>query len=212
MLMIAAGVAAISATPCLGQAAKQVTKESTTVRETRVDGRLHLTGPDSVAIVTGASDPVTYPYGDAIQYVDETGRVLSREELVPGTPVSVITFTRPSGGIVTNRVIVHKSTTTTVPPEGGKAVTTTTVTETVMKPTKANGVLLEREPDRILVKTAEGGNVTFIYSRVTDFTDSEGRHVDLIKFVPGMPVHIDFKQVGDRLEASRVMLQGRLKD
>lgn len=212
LLMTVAGLAAISGTPCNGQGAKQVTKESTTMREIRVDGRLHVTGPESVAIISGTADPVTYRYGDSFQFVDEEGRLVAREAIAPGTPVTVVTVPEARGGIVTSRVIVHKSTTTTVPPEGGKAVATTTVTETVVKPTKANGVLLERESDRILVKTPEGGNVTFTYSQVTDFTDSEGRHVDLIKFIPGMPVHIDFKQVGDRLEASRVMLQGRLKD
>jgi hypothetical protein len=193
-------------------AVTQVREGPTTVRETRIDGRLHLTGPDSVTITTANSDPATYRYGDAIQYVDDAGVVLSREQIVPGTPVSVVTVPQSSGGVVTNRVVVHRATATTVAPVTGAAVTTTTVTETTVKPTKATGVLLEKEADRVLVRTPKDGDLTFTYSRVTDFADSEGRHVDLVRFVPGLPVQVEFRQVGDRLEASRVLLQGRLKD
>jgi hypothetical protein len=211
-LMAVAGLVGMSGSFCQAQVVKQVTEGPTTVRETRVDGRLHLTGPDSVTITTANSDPTTYRYGNAIQYVDDAGLVLSREQIVPGTPVSVVTVAQPSGGVVTNRVIVHKATATTVAPATGAAVTTTTVTETTVKPTKAVGVLLEKEPDRVLVRTPKDGDLTFTYSRVTDFADSEGRHVDLIRFVPGLPVQVEFRQVGDRLEASRVLLQGRVKD
>ena len=146
-----------------------------------------------------------------MQFVDEAGNVVTREQIVPGTPVSVLTIAQPSGGIVTNRVIVHKSTVTTAAP-GAVPVTTTTVTETTEKRTKVIGVLLEKESDRVLVRTEKDGNVTFLYSQDTNFTDSEGKHVDLVKMVPGLPVQVDFKQVGDRLEASRVILQGRVKD
>src|SRR5436190_8780694 len=97
LLMAVAGVFGISGTPSTAQtvvreqpvvreqtvvrepAVTQV-REGSTVRETRVDGRLHLTGPDSVTITTANSDPTTYRYAEGVQYVDDAGVVLSREQ------------------------------------------------------------------------------------------------------------------------------------
>jgi hypothetical protein len=212
LLLTVLGLVGTSGVPCHAQAVKQVTEKETTVRETRVDGLLHLSGPDSVTIRTGKSDPATYRFGDSIEFVDESGKIVAREKIAVGTPVSVVTTSNPAGGIVASRVIVRQSTAVTTTPGTGTAVTTTTVTETAEKPTKVSGVVVEREADRVLVKTEEDGNVTFLYSQDTGFIDSEGKHVDLVRIVPGLPVQVDFKQVGDRLEASRVMIQGRLKD
>jgi hypothetical protein len=192
------------------QTVPQVRTEDTVTRETRVDGRLHLTGPESVSIQVGTASPTTYRYGTAVQFVDDAGNVVVRDRIAPGTPVTVYTLPQPAGGIVTNRVVVHTSTVAT-PVPGGQAVTTK-VTETTQERTNVKGVVLEKEPDRVLVRTEQEGDVTFRYSRVTDFIDSEGAHVDLIKIVPGLPVQVDFKQVGDRLEASRIIVRGRIKN
>ncbi len=212
LVMLLAGLLGTASVICPAQTVQRVVKEGeTVVRETRVDGRLHLTGPESVAIQVGTANPTTYRYGNAVQFVDDAGVVVARDQIVPGTPVTVYTVTQPSGGIVTNRVVVHKSKVATPVPGGGKVVTTT-VTETTQPRTNVKGVLLEREPDRVLVKTEQEGNVTFRYSQVTDFIDAEGKRVDLVKIVPGLPVQVDFKQVGDLLEASRVIVRGRVRD
>lgn len=203
--------------PGRAQTVTKVKEEATVTQERKVDGLLHLTGPESVTIKIGTTDPETYRYGKSIQFVDEAGNVVAREQVAPGTRVTVHTVVQPAGGIVTNRVVVHKGTTTVVAPgvEAPAPVVappTAVVTETTEKRTKVNGVLLEREPDRVLVKTEKEGNITFLYSRVTEFIDSDGKHVDLIRIVPGLPVQVDFKQVGDRLEAKRVTVRGRVKD
>lgn len=212
LTLSAAGLAVLTGPLCHAQSVTQVTENVTTARETKIDGLLHLTGPESMTIkIGGVADPATYQFGKTIQFVDEAGNVVAREHIAPGTPVTVHTISQPTGGIVTNRVVVHTSTATTTAP-GAAAVAKTTVTETTEKRTKANGVLLEKEPDRVLVQTEKEGNLTFLYSGKTEFIDADGKHVDLIRMVPGLPVQVDFRQVGDRLEASRVTVRGRVKD
>jgi len=211
IVLLAAGFLGTSITPCHAQTVQRIKEDQTVTRETKVDGRLHLTGPESIAIQTGTANPTTYRYGNTVQFVDDAGVVVARDQIVPGTPVTVYTVPQSAGGLITNRIVVHKSTVTTPTPGGGQTVTTA-VTETTQERTNVKGVLLEKEPDRVLVKTEQEGNVTFRYSQVTDFIDAEGKHVDLINIVPGLPVQIDFRQVGDRLEASRVIVRGRVRD
>jgi hypothetical protein len=212
LLIAAAGLIGFPLNPCQAQTTTKVKDEVTTAHETRVDGLLHLTGPESVTVKVRNSDPATYRYGRTIQFVDEAGNVVAREQIPPGTPVTVYAITEPTGGIVTNRVVVHKRTATTTAPGVASTKITTTVTETEPQPTKIDGVLMEKEPDRVLVTTEKNGNLTFKYTRDTEFIDSDGKHVDLINMVPGMPVQVDFLQVGDRLEAHRVIVRGRVKE
>src|SRR4051812_13240229 len=87
----------------------------TTTKEVTSNGIISSLEPQSFVIKSESStEPTTYTYGASTQYVDESGNVISRELIKPGSPVTV-QYVREGDRMVANRVIVRQSTTTIDP-------------------------------------------------------------------------------------------------
>lgn len=136
---------AIACAFCATLCAETVVTQSKTVT---ADGTITSFAPKSFIIRSEAEAgpaPLTYTYGKTIQYVDESGRVITRETIKPGSPVTVH-YVREGDQMVADRVVVRK--------------TTTTVTEPGREPTKAEAKALReaaQHPEREARRAAERG-------------------------------------------------------
>ena len=130
---------------CATLSAETVVTQTKTVT---ADGTITSFEPKSFIIRSEAEAgpaPMTYTYGKTIQYVDESGRVITRETIKPGSPVTVH-YVREGDQMVADRVVVRK--------------TTTTVTEPGRAPTKAEAKALREaaeHPEREARRAAERG-------------------------------------------------------
>ncbi len=115
-------------------------------REVTSNGTISAFEPGTFVIKSeSAPAPVSYHYSKSIQYVDEDGRVITRETIKPGVPVTVH-YVREGDRMVANRVVVHK--------------TTTTTTESGRRPTKKEAKDLREaaeHPEREARRAAERG-------------------------------------------------------
>ena len=134
---------AIACAFCTTLSAETVVTQTKTVT---ADGTITTFEPNSFVIRSEAAPaPLTYTYGKTIQYVDESGRVITRETIKPGAPVTVH-YVRDGDHMVADRVVVRK--------------TTTTVTEPGREPTKAEAKALReaaQHPEREARRAAERG-------------------------------------------------------
>lgn len=103
----------------------------TTTREVTSEGTISSLEPQSFVIHSEtASAPLTYSYGTKTVYVDDSGAVISREVIRPGTPVT-IHYVREGDRALAERVVVHRTATAAVAPATETTTrTTTTTTET----------------------------------------------------------------------------------
>ena len=155
--------------------------------------------------------PLTFRDAQSTQYVDESGKVVKRELLVPGVPVTVESI-RTGEGVLASRVIVHQrvAKTTEQGPAGTTTTTTTTTTRDAVKATTAEGVMGLWEKDRFQLNTPKDGAVTFLYSKDTKIVDADNKPVEVIRMrQPGLPVTVKFEQEGDRLMANQITVNLR---
>ena len=130
---------------CATLSAETVVTQTKTVT---ADGIFTTFEPKSFVIRSQAEAgpaPLTYTYGKTIQYVDESGRVITRETIKPGAAVTVH-YVREGDQMVADRVVVRK--------------TTTTVTEPGRKPTAKEAKALRdaaQHPEREARRAAEAG-------------------------------------------------------
>ena len=128
---------------CATLSAETVVTQTKTVT---ADGTITTFEPKSFVIRSEAGPaPLTYTYGKTIQYVDESGRVITRETIKPGAAVTVH-YVREGDQMVADRVVVRK--------------TTTTVTEPGRKPTAKEAKALRdaaQHPEREARRAAEAG-------------------------------------------------------
>jgi hypothetical protein len=207
---------------------------TTTTKEVTANGVISTFEPQSFVIKseTGAA-PMTYSYGASTQYVDEAGNVVSREVIKPGAPVTV-QYVREGDRLLANRVIVHHTTTTTdpgrpltekeakalkearehperearraaekgkpFPPADPSRATTTTTTTTT------EGTISSAAPGQIILNSAEGGPVTYRYSKSTEYVDDTGAPVSVEVVKSGAPVTVTYVREGDGLVAQRVVV------
>ncbi len=133
-------------------------------------GTIRTVGPDTMVIqADNQGRPLTYRYAHSIQYVDESGKVVNREVLVPGLPVTVEGI-REGDSILATRWIVHQQTAKalTTGPEGTTATTATTTTTQDVKKTEAQGILGMWEADRFELRTVKDGAASFLYHKNTE--------------------------------------------
>ena len=132
---------------CATLSAETVVTQTKTVT---ADGTITSFEPKSFIIRSEAEAgpaPLTYTYGKTIQYVDESGRVITRDTIKPGAPVTVH-YVRDGDRMIADRVVVRKMT------------TTTTVTEPGRKPTAKEAKALRdaaQHPEREARRAAEAG-------------------------------------------------------
>ena len=85
----------------------------TQTKQTTTNGTISSFEPERFIIKSETGpDAVTYSYGKTTQYVDEEGRVIARETIKPGAPVTVH-YVRDGDRMVADRVVVRKTVTTT---------------------------------------------------------------------------------------------------
>lgn len=178
----------------------------------KVEGTLRSVEPSTLAVQKeGKEKPLTYRRAQTIRYVDDTGKEVKRELLVPGLPVTV-QYRREGDELVADEVIVHQK--AVMHPDGTTTTTststTTTTADTVKKPTVAEGVLGLWETDRFELNTPKSGPISFRYSKDTQLVDSDNKHVDVTRMKPGVPVTVSFRQEGDRLMANKVTMNARV--
>ena len=118
----------------------------TETKQVTANGTITSFEPKSFVIRSESRpDAVTYSYGKTIQYVDESGSVITRETIKPGVPVTVH-YVREGDRMVADRVIVRK--------------TTVMTTEPGREPTKAEAKALReaaQHPEREARRAAERG-------------------------------------------------------
>ncbi len=90
-------------------------RAETTVTTTSTNGTISSFTPDAFVVKTESVPATTYGYSKSIQYVDDSGGVVTRESISPETPVTVH-YIHEGDRVVADRVVVHKTTTTTTEP------------------------------------------------------------------------------------------------
>lgn len=101
----------------------------TTQTPTTSTGIISEFGSERLIIQSEASpDPLSYTYGKATTYVDETGAPVSIHRVKSGLPVTVY-YTRVGEALVANKVIVRKNALVQTPVIEEKNITTTATTD-----------------------------------------------------------------------------------
>jgi hypothetical protein len=208
----------------------------TVVTETR--GVVNAFEPDKF-IIKSESGPVTYTYSKTIQYVDESGRVITRESIKPGVPVTVH-YVREGDRMVANRVIVSQTTTTTTEPgrpptkreakelkeaaehpertarravEKGKPFSPANPAEekttTTTTTTHADGTVTSITETEFSLRGAGDKAVTYRASKTTQYVDDEGAPVSVEVVRSGAPVTVHYIREGDGFVAQRVIVHKR---
>jgi hypothetical protein len=170
--------------------------------------------------------------------VDESGRVITRETIKPGAPVTVH-YVREGDRMVANRVIVRQTTTTTTEPgrpptrkeakelkeaaehperqarraaEKGKpfppANPAEEKTTTTTTTTNADGTITTFTETEFGLR---GGDktVTYRHSKTTQYVDDEGAPVSMEIVRSGAPVSVTYIREGDGFVAQRVIVHKR---
>ena len=84
------------------------------------------------------------------------------------------------------------------------AQSTTTTTST----TQSVGTISQFNPDTIVVKTTSSADpISYSYSKTTTYVDQNGNPVSMETVKSGLPVTVYYTQDGDRMIASRVVVQ-----
>lgn len=79
----------------------------TQTKQTTTNGTISAFEPHTFIIKSESGpDPLTYSYSKTTQYVDENGRVVAREMMKPGVPVTVH-YVRDGDRMVADRVVVR---------------------------------------------------------------------------------------------------------
>lgn len=87
---------------------------TTRVQPIETVGTLTTFGDGTIALRTGeAATPIQYHYSDTTQWMDENGRVITRENIRAGVPVTVH-YTKGETGLIVSKVIVRRTTTNAV--------------------------------------------------------------------------------------------------
>jgi hypothetical protein len=81
---------------------------------------------------------------------------------------------------------------------------TTTTTST----TQSAGTISEFSPDTIVVKTTSSSDpISYSYSKTTTYVDQNGNPVSMETVKSGLPVTVYYTQDGDKMIASKVVVQ-----
>jgi len=117
----------------LSLGALQAQSVTTTTREVTSEGTISSFEPKAFVVRSeSAPGPLTYTYGPATRYVDDSGAAVTREVIRPGVPVTVY-YTRDGDSMVASRVIVHRAA-VAAPAPAAETRTTRTTTTTVDEP------------------------------------------------------------------------------
>ena len=210
------------------------------VRETTTRGVVNSFEPDTFIIKSDSGPaPMTYAYGKTIQYVDESGRVVTRESIKPGAPVTVH-YVREGDRMVANRIIVGQTTTTTTEPgrpptkkeakelkeaaehperearraaEKGKLFPPRNPAEekktTTTTTTNADGTISSFTETEFALRGAGEKTVNYRHSKTTQYVDESGAPVSMEIVRSGAPVSVTYIREGDGFIAQRVIVHKR---
>lgn len=88
-----------------------------------------------------------------------------------------------------------------------------TTTTTTSSSTTSAGTISEFTPDSIVVKsTTSSSPLTYSYSKTTTYVDQNGNPVSMDVVRSGVPVTVYYSQDGDRMVASKVVVQRTTDD
>jgi|SRR5271168_13855 len=84
----------------------------------------------------------------------------------------------------------------------------TSTTTTSSSTTQSAGTISQFSPDTIVVKTTTSADpVSYSYSKTTTYVDQNGNPVSMETVKSGLPVTVYYTQDGDRMVASKVVVQ-----
>ena len=90
----------------------------------------------------------------------------------------------------------------------GLAFAQTASTTTTTSTTQSAGTISQFSPDTIVVKTTSSADpVSYSYSKTTTYVDQNGNAVSMETVKSGLPVTVYYTQDGDRMIASKVVVQ-----
>jgi len=154
--------------------------------------------PSTFTVATTSSPtPVRYTYSKTTTYVDEDGNPVSMETVRSGAPVTVY-YDRNGDKLMATRVVVRKS----VDSEGNVTKQTTTTS------TSSRGTVSSFTPDAVLMQS-EGSTepVSYAFSKTTTYVDQNGNPVSVETVKSGTPVTVYYDRDGNRMVATRVVVQ-----
>jgi hypothetical protein len=83
-----------------------------------------------------------------------------------------------------------------------------TATTTTTSTTQSAGTISQFSPDTIVVKsTTSADPVSYSYSKTTTYVDQNGNAVSMETVKSGLPVTVYYTQDGDKMVASKVVVQ-----
>jgi len=208
-------------------------------REIFMKGTVRSFEPKTFVIQSeSVPEPVTYISSVTTRFTDESGEVVTRETITPGTPVTVY-YMRDGDKLVASRVVIHKTTTTTtttVPgrpltkkeakdlreardhpereakraAEKGKPFPPPDPSQPTTVTTTTEGTVSSLAPEEFVIKTTTTeGPITYRYTKTTQYVDELGEPVAMEVVKTGVPITVTYVREGDRLIAQRVVVHQR---
>jgi len=155
--------------------------------------------PSSFSVTTTSSPlPVHYAYTKSTTYVDENGNPVAMETVRSGAPVTVY-YDRDGNQMTARKVVIRKS--VNAGPDGSTVSRETTTTS-------SQGTISAFNPDSIVVKSdTSPAPVNYTFTKTTTYVDQNGNPVSVDTVRSGMPVTVYYDRDGDRMVATRVMVQ-----
>ena len=192
-----------AASPSVAQVIVKKTTETTPgeppVTETRettttTTGTISDFGTGRIVVRTeSASEPLSYTYSKTTTYVDEAGNPVSIETVKSGLPVT-IHYSKVGDSLVASKVIVRKKT----GPIGRSEIQGTTVM----------GTVTELAPEALVIRTSSSTSpVRYKYTKTTTYVDEAGKPVSIKTVTSGVPVTVEYDEVGGAFVAKRVIVR-----
>jgi hypothetical protein len=157
--------------------------------------------------------PIQFHYSDTTQWVDQTGKVVTRESIRPGVPVN-ISYTKSGAGLVISKVVVLPASAPAAV-EGSTSSTTTTTTTTATAPValgsdpvQLGGTVAELGEDTITLRTeAAATPVKLRYSSTTQWMDGAGHTVTPDFVRPGTQALVYYTNGTSGLVISKIVVR-----
>lgn len=191
----------------------QTERVEATTTTTTSTGTISQFGPQGMAITTpSGTQPVRFISNDTTNYVDEEGNPVPLGSVQAGMPAT-IHYTKVGDTLIASKIVVG--------PRSGSAAAKATVavpapspagqvTETTTTTTRAGtaGTIAEVVPGGFVVRSESVAEpIRYRYSEKTVYVDETGAPLTFEAVTAGLPVTVQYEQVGNTLIATRVTVR-----